>query len=367
MAEDEINKNQEDTSNSNIPVSPINDVDSNIESNTPTTQEKKESDNQKEKECYKAIQVETIENYKWTRVEKITLLGVVVNGLMFLGTVVAIIITINANTSADKNFNKTLEATKKLVQANSVLANATKGLLNNSNINTRISDSALNSQIKAINYFKQTADASIKSASISDSGFKLTKTFALKSDSNYLKSIKIASNSIDISLQNLKLYKNNFEAENKPYIYFSEVKLDTIKINSPIIIVISFQNFGKAPSFLETITQSFDIKDTEPKWFKDFRYFENNSEDVNVFFPQNRILIKKYVSSFIVTPKMLNEIMMGKKFIYFHGLIDYFDLIRKSQSRYLFSFRINIDGTFSIYPALHNDFQESRDSLDIYK
>ncbi|HEY4831956.1 MAG TPA: hypothetical protein VIH61_05280 [Waddliaceae bacterium] len=214
---------------------------------------------------------------------------------------------------------------------------------------------------KSADAAKESADALAKADSTAERNYKLAytayessildakKRFKIDSsnlaigDSNYIKSVDVATKTMEIT-------KSNFETANKSYIFLINAKIDSLGINRPEQITIQVENFGKMPAqILMTKTgSSLDADDTSLS----LDYPQQNIRSENFFLPPNATFTLPY-QSFIVDSAFYTKIMTASRFFHIYGEIIYYDIATNKKYSYGYYIRILNNGRFA--PTKYNN------------
>lgn len=187
----------------------------------------------------------------------------------------------------------------------------------------------------------------MKYADISELNYFTTKKIAERSDSNYLKSIGIASNSLDISKESIKLVQKNFEVENKSYVLFSDIKIDSFAINKQEQITVSIKNFGKAPALIFYIKTGIRLDTSlDPKTLY---YEKENIRYFNYFLTTGYDISLPY-QSFLITPELYITLMKQREYLYVYGEVLYRDNATAKMYSYVYCMRILNNRRFAPTP-----------------
>ena len=194
---------------------------------------------------------------------------------------------------------------------------------------------------------KRSLQAQMKYSNISESNFLMTAKYAARADSNYLKSIGIASNSLDISKESIKLVQKNFEIENKPYILFNNIKLDSIGIDRPQQITVFIKNFGKIPALI-LYTKTGIMLDTslDPKTLN---YDKENVGYFNIFIPTGAEIELPY-KTFLVARDLYMSLLAQKEYLFVYGEVLYKDNVTSKTYSYVYCMRILNNRRFAPTP-----------------
>lgn len=199
---------------------------------------------------------------------------------------------------------------------------------------TAIADSSMKAQIEL-------ADATKKQIDI-------MRYYSEKSDSNYIKAIQIANNQLLLNQQGLIMQRNNFENENRAYLYFDELLFDTLKVGKNIAGSITIKNYGKSPAFInQTI---FGISFSYTPILDTTLYEINNSKRLDIILtPNDRQQFPiKWVQ---ITKEDLDLFKQEKLFYFYHGEVYYSELITDKKFVFAFCYKMNWDGRrFSVNP-----------------
>ncbi len=182
--------------------------------------------------------------------------------------------------------------------------------------------------------------------------------FSKKSDSNFIRSIKIADSSLGISNRTLEKLQKNFETENKAMFFMGGFKSDTIKPNRINNISVTFRNFGKSPAILVDVIVGIKIDTSRILAPNKFTYNKEAVQFVNLFVPasggHNYMINLQPISE-----ETINEVTQKKKRIFIYGEVSYYDLVRREYSVYEFCLSLRLTGAFDVTPN-HNMIREMR-------
>jgi hypothetical protein len=177
--------------------------------------------------------------------------------------------------------------------------------------------------------------------------------------------IKAANKSADVAEKTFKEVKKEFEFENRPFIFMAYFKIDSLKARTKYTYTIYVKNFGKIPTYIETIKAGmmFSTNDTLDK--DSFQYEPENIRPTYYFLPISDTLRWPGYGKYI-TDDMLNMITHLKLFPFVYGEFNFVDLATKRRGSYIYCFRVFWDGRF-IPTKNHNDIIEENDSSLIQK
>jgi hypothetical protein len=216
-------------------------------------------------------------------------------------------------------------------------------------------DSSIGANKKSLELQQKSIAAQIKNLVISDSNYISSKKFAEKSDSNYIKSI-------NISLASLQAAMNNFQIENRAYIFLSSFHADSLKPNGRQHIYVDIKNFGKTPAFVLYVFRRFDIDTTI--FFNRFKYAANDVQSINLFYaPGNDANIP--INTRVVGPEIYDLVIKNKIMFYIHGEINFLDMATQHYTVHTFCFRVFPNGNFLPTPY-HNAIVDLGDKMPTF-
>lgn len=276
-----------------------------------------------------------------TRQEIISILTILISGSLFFMTLKSFNQTKRAVDISEQNLK---DARKK--DSVAIIRNYISDSLDNIQRHiSKIKDSvSKNNDSISMKLSQQALEAQIKYAAISESNYLLARRYAQKSDSNYIKSINIASNSLEVSKESVKIIQSNFEIENKSYVLFNNIKIDTLAINKPEQITVSVKNFGKTPILIlyTKIGMMLDPSDNP----KTLYYEKENIRYLNIFLSNGQDIALPY-KSFTITPELFAPIMAGNIFLYVYGEVLYSDNTTGKTYSYVYCMRILSNARFA--------------------
>jgi len=313
--------------------------------NKPKTDPKETNGCQTDKEPIKGIG-NIDQKDGWTIANKISAFGIVISIIVAIFTYLLFQKTIEANKTSH-------DALTQSTRANDIAEQALR--------DSRINDSLTNERQKAIDAFENNRDLRnrIKDSitiGLAQQSLETQKFYTERSDSNFIKSIRVATSALDVSKESIERIQNNFERENRAIMFISQFKADILKLGSRTTFNIEFKNFGKSPTILTdvaiaiTLDTSYIVKDEK------FKYTLNDITYVNLFLPVNGAF-NKNINLTPIPELAYNEIVSGRLKVFVFGEATYFDIIRKQYSAYQFCFRVNPNGKFAPTPN-HNMIRE---------
>lgn len=179
-----------------------------------------------------------------------------------------------------------------------------------------------------------------------------------KSEVNYQRSLLLSEQSVRSSLRSLDLTQRNFNTENKPYIFFTALVLDSISPNKPIKLSVHFANSGKTPALLMGLKKNFKIDSVNT--LRSIQYSSNNIVRLNHYQQPNTIYIDHTFTTDYLNEKGINLFRENKLFLFYYGEILYKNVVNNKFSIYKFCFRFRPDGRFDI-TRNHNGISENVD------
>ncbi len=198
---------------------------------------------------------------------------------------------------------------------------------------TAIADSSMKAQIEL-------ADATKKQIDI-------MRYYSEKSDSNYIKAIQIANNQLLLNQQGLVMQINNFENENRAYLYTNDLDFDSLKAGKNIAVSIVVKNFGKSPAFINKTALGITYSDSP---ILDSTFYEKqNVQRLDLMLTPNE-WHKFPMKGGVISDIDLNMFKQEKLFYFFHGEIHYTELITNKKFVFAFCYQINWDGKFRVNP-----------------
>jgi len=247
-------------------------------------------------------------------------------------------------------FQKTVEANKTSSASLSEARNAVKAAENAN-------------AISQLNY-ELAAQSSLSSDATSKANFQLAKRaldaqilYSKRADSNYLKSINVATDALDVSKSNLERTQKFFEIENKAYLLLSNVKMDSFIVDKRQQITINVKNYGKLPVLIEYSLTGF-LFDTAAN-IKKLQYPPENIKYHNFYLPAGSDIALPY-ASFIVEPLMYQALTKQVIFAFVYGEVIYVDVAANKRYSYTFCLRLHTNGRFAPTP-LNNRTYEVKD------
>lgn len=346
MSEENKNAARDESENPPIPPSASTEYVEEPDDNIGNTEEQTESGKQKNKKTKDFI----IKDPHKTA-NKIGWISLFVNGGISLALAIVTYLLFLKTVEANKTSQDALAESKR---ANDI----SKATLEDS----RMKDSASAERQKIIDAFelgKEERNRTKDSITIglAQQSLESQRFYAQRSDSNFIKSIRIATNALDVSKESIEKIQKNFERENRAIMFVSQFRADTFKLGSKINFFVEFKNFGKSPTILIevaisiTLDTSFFVKEDK------FKYTTKDITYVNLFLPVNGVFAKNLNLNSL--PEMaFNQIIDGRLKFFVYGEATYFDIIRKQYSSYQFCFRVQpTTGRFTPTPN-HNMIRE---------
>lgn len=198
---------------------------------------------------------------------------------------------------------------------------------------TAIADSSMKAQIEL-------ADATKKQIDI-------MRYYSEKSDSNYIKAIQIANNQLLLNQQGLIMQRNNFENENRAYLYWNNIYFDTLKVGKTVAGSIVVKNFGKSPAYITKT--ALGITYTDFPILDSTFYEKQNIQRLDIMLTPND-QHQFPAKGIVISNDELDLYKQGKRFYFFHGEIHYTELITNKNFVFAFCYQINWDGRIRVNP-----------------
>lgn len=310
MSEEQINKSDENITPPNPPELVISEGNNNVNDSgvNPTNEQPTANEAQNHQHKTEAILVE-IKKQKWSTSETINI--IIAAGTVFAVFISAYSLKISNDSleltrasidSANKSSQQSYELTKKSVESGATVANASK-----------------------------------KTASISDSNYQLTKTAIENSDINSKKSVYISEQSLKGSQSAFKETVKQFEAEYAPYLQTVDVELSPIKVNEKLALSFSLNNLRETPVKIISFKVAFNI--TRPVKYNELK----NGDEIN----KNNMYVIKEIPMDVKTVlaerlSVADSIWLENKdnYIYYAREIQYINMITGRPRIYRFQIKI---------------------------
>jgi len=192
-----------------------------------------------------------------------------------------------------------------------------------------------------------------KSVDISDAGLKEMKRQAainegrnIVRDSTDSISLKISESSLNAQVSTIKEAQKQFEIENRPYISFVEIKVDTLigkygKEN--VFVKLKMNNYGKNPGFIKKISTGATILDGNE--LVDIPPYKRSISIDMIVLPDIEMFIN--VSGSNIENGMYSQIFKGRITFFIYAEIIYSDI-----------FNLHIYKTSGCYKAIFNNKNE---------
>jgi len=201
------------------------------------------------------------------------------------------------------------------------------------------------------------AQSTKTAATIADNTFKAAKFYndsSLKiQEKVFTKNDNRSKRSLDAQIASLKETQKDFEIENRPYIQFQSISIDTLKIGVKPIIRASIGNLGKYPAKIFKVSVKVRIDPGKALLEKDFTGNEMVS-DPNVIIANNTTMNFNFLDKIPLSEDNFKYLTTGKESFFISGKIYYINFLSKKKVINNFIYKIDVFPSLSVVAIKNN-------------
>ena len=185
-------------------------------------------------------------------------------------------------------------------------------------------------------------------------------------DSTDSVNLNLTSRFLETQINSFRENQKQFLKQNESYLQITDLEINPFKVDSPLFVKYKLENFGRNPAkildFKFGIIYKFlqiPIKEIEKMLIKStpnssFTYINSNKSiefnDVSIFEDNVPLSISTY-----------NELIAGKKNIFFFGKITYQNLVTQKKWIYTFLIKVSLRINFGIVENVQYLFTENKE------